>query len=286
MKVTKKILENVADQLEDNLSKIDFIDNFIPFMIDCLEYFSSQLDEEDIQALIISKQYWIEKKINDAELKKERGRYFKYTKTITFNDYKKRAIASGISFLLYPYETDDDCDNFVWLHISALLNADMPYDTLYDKIISNFSSSIDLEEIAKPDFSDPTNRYDIIDYSLYSEEFGENYNRLLLRSPKTKDRKFNIDIVIFSPSKLVLPAFFNGLEIDELDKDDDKDIVSKLVKEFKFNIALRIFSLKTEGVTYYVNCSNIGIYNNNLGLKESSVDRYTRDNRGENILFL
>ncbi len=75
-------------------------------------------------------------------------------------------------------------------------------------------------------------------------DFSATHSQLLLRSLKTKDREYNIDIIVKGVGRLLLPAFFHGIEISVL---ENKEIISFLEDKFSFKNEYdnRIFVLET-----------------------------------------
>lgn len=125
-----------------------------------------------------------------------------------------------------------------------------------------------------PIYSNQTQEFQIVDFSA-------SHSQLLLRSLKTKDREYNIDIIVKGVGRLLLPTFFHGIEISVL---ENEETTSFLKDKFSFNDEYdnRIFSIKdNQGGVYYINALCFGIYHNKLDILETSIGRYDMDSLGE-----
>lgn len=123
-------------------------------------------------------------------------------------------------------------------------------------------------------YSNLTQEFQIVDFSA-------THSQLLLRSFKTKDREYNIDIIVKGVERMLIPTSFNGIEISV---SDNEETISFLKDEFSFNNKYdnRIFVVKdNNGGVYYVNALCFGIYHNKLEILETSIGRYDMDSFGE-----
>lgn len=123
-------------------------------------------------------------------------------------------------------------------------------------------------------YSNQTQEFQIVDFSA-------THSQLLLRSLKTKDREYNIDIIVKGVGRLLLPTSFHGIEISVL---ENEETTSFLKDKFSFNDEYdnRIFSIKdNQGGVYYINALCFGIYHNKLDILETSIGRYDMDSLGE-----
>jgi len=126
-------------------------------------------------------------------------------------------------------------------------------------------------------FSDLSNEFQIIDYS-------PTHNQILIRSLKSKNRDYNIDIIIKGVLSILIPSIFKGLEISIAEISDKK----YLIEDYGFKITkdYRVFSLKdSTGKVYFLNAMCFGVYHNKLDILETSIGRYDMENFGENILW-
>jgi len=116
---------------------------------------------------------------------------------------------------------------------------------------------------------------------FYYVDFSATHSQLLLRSFKTGDRDYNVDIIIKGVSRSILPTEINGIEISVLD--DDKTI-EFLQEKFSFNTehGYLIFLIKDNiGKEYFINGLSFGIFHNQLDILETSIGRYDFENFGE-----
>ncbi len=123
-------------------------------------------------------------------------------------------------------------------------------------------------------YSNQTQKFQIIDFSA-------THNQLLLRSFKTKNREYNIDIIIKGVEYILIPTFFQGIEISVL---ENEEIISFLKSKFYLNTEYdnQIFSIKdNQGKVYYINALCFGIYHNKLDILETSIGRYDMSDLGE-----
>jgi hypothetical protein len=120
--------------------------------------------------------------------------------------------------------------------------------------------------------------FQLIDYSA-------THNQLLIRNFKTKDRNYNIDIIIKGVNSLLISTTMKGINISLL-KDKNKE--KFLVDEYKFNIEYdnRIFLIDDSlGNSHYINALCFGVYHNDLDILETSIGRYDFENHGELVLW-
>lgn len=123
-------------------------------------------------------------------------------------------------------------------------------------------------------YVDLNNVFQIVDFSA-------THSQLLLRCFKTRNRNYNIDIIIKGVGNLIIPATINGMEISVL---DDEETISFLQNKFSFNREYdnRIFLIKdSQGKEYFINALCFGIYHNELDILETSIGRYDMENFGE-----
>ncbi|ADF53323.1 hypothetical protein ZPR_3004 [Zunongwangia profunda SM-A87] len=123
-------------------------------------------------------------------------------------------------------------------------------------------------------YSNQNQEFQIVDFSA-------THSQLLLRSFKTKDREYNIDIIVKGVGLLLLPTSFLGIEISLL---ENKETISFLKDKFSFNNEYdnRIFSIKdNQGRVYYINALCFGVYHNKLDILETSIGRYDMESLGE-----
>lgn len=119
-----------------------------------------------------------------------------------------------------------------------------------------------------------TQEFQIVDFSA-------THSQLLLRSIKTKNRDYNIDIIVKGTGRILLPTIFKGIEISVL---ENEDILSFLKDKFYFDNEYdnRIFCIKDcQDKAYYINALCFGIYHNELDILETSIGRYDMNNLGE-----
>ncbi|MEZ4887458.1 MAG: hypothetical protein R3E32_22185 [Chitinophagales bacterium] len=112
-------------------------------------------------------------------------------------------------------------------------------------------------------------------------DFSATHGQLLLRSLKTRERGYNIDIILKGVSHIILPTEFRGIEISILTNEEK---IKFLQNEFDFNIDYdnRIFLIKdTQKKEYFINTFCFGLYHNELDILETSIGRYDFENFGE-----
>jgi hypothetical protein len=117
-------------------------------------------------------------------------------------------------------------------------------------------------------------KFQIVDFSL-------SHNQLLLRSFKSRDRAYNIDIIFKGVSRSILSTEMNGFEISVL---KDEEAIHFLKERFYFDTDYdyRIFLIKDDGgKAYYINAFCFGVYHNSLDILETSIGRYDSENFGE-----
>lgn len=126
-------------------------------------------------------------------------------------------------------------------------------------------------------FLDLASEFQVLDYS-------PTHNQMLIRSMKSKDRDYNVDIIIKGVLSILIPSVFKGIEISIAEINDRK----YLIEDYGFKITkdYRIFSLKDSGgKVYFLNGMCFGVYHNKLDILETSIGRYDMENFGENILW-
>lgn len=125
-------------------------------------------------------------------------------------------------------------------------------------------------------FEDLNNTYKLLDYHI-------THSRLLLRSMRSKDREYNIDIVFKPVDKLILNTSFNGLEISLCKVDDFAWLISDYQFDVRYNN--KIFCLKDNAdQQYYINAMAMGVFHNQLESNESSI-KGMDDEFGEKLLW-
>ena len=104
-------------------------------------------------------------------------------------------------------------------------------------------------------FTELSSDFQIIDYAC-------THSQLLLRSNKSRDRKYNIDILFKPVYAMLIPAFFKGIEISI---DDFPEMQTVLVNEYAFEVDnfTKIFRLKdAEGRSFYINAMAFSVFHN------------------------
>jgi hypothetical protein len=107
---------------------------------------------------------------------------------------------------------------------------------------------------------------------------------MLMRSMKSKNRDYNIDIIIKGILSILIPSTLKGIEISIAEINDRK----YLIEDYGFKITKddRIFSIKdSEGKTFFLNAMCFGVFHNKLDILETSIGRYDMGNLSENILW-
>lgn len=126
-------------------------------------------------------------------------------------------------------------------------------------------------------YSNLTSEFQILDYS-------PTHNQMLIRSMKSKNRDYNIDIIIKGVLSILIPSTLKGIEISIAEINDRKYLIEDY--GFKITIDDRIFSIKdSEGKTFFLNAMCFGVFHNKLDILETSISRYDMGNLGENILW-
>jgi len=123
-------------------------------------------------------------------------------------------------------------------------------------------------------YSNKKETFQIIDYTA-------THAQLLLRSIKSSEREYNIDIILKGVSHLILPNEINGFQISVL---DNEEIIRFLQEKFSFDVEYgnQIFIIKdNEEKEYFVNALCFGIYHNTLDILETSLGRYDFESFGE-----
>lgn len=127
-------------------------------------------------------------------------------------------------------------------------------------------------------YSNLMSEFIILDYS-------PSHSQLLLRSKRTKDREYNIDIIFKGVLLLFLPSSIMGIEISLTGV---SDVYERLTERFSFkeNKDYKVFSLMSNnGHEYLVNAMCLGVYQNKLDILETSIGRYDMENYNENVLW-
>jgi hypothetical protein len=123
--------------------------------------------------------------------------------------------------------------------------------------------------------------YENVESEFQIVDFSPTHSQLLLRSMKSGERAYNIDIILKGVSHLMIPSTIKGIKISVL---DDKDKVNWLKEQFEFQDAYdhRIFMFKdSNNREYFINAFCFGIYHNQLEILETSIGRYDMENHGE-----
>lgn len=115
-------------------------------------------------------------------------------------------------------------------------------------------------------------------------DFSPSHNQLLLRSKKTRDRDYNIDILFKGVSNLGLSTSFDGIQILESPLKEDQSI--QLLQNFKISDDTRLYILVDDrGEKKFINSLSFGVYHNNLDILSTSIGRYDYDDLGENVFW-
>lgn len=123
-------------------------------------------------------------------------------------------------------------------------------------------------------YSNRNDKFQVIDYS-------PTHNQLLIRSLKSKSRKYNIDIIFKGVGCMVMPTLLSGLDISLV---TEEKTLHELETKYLFNTDYdnRIFSIKSaDQQEYFLNALCFGIYHNSLEILSSSIGRYDMGNLGE-----
>ena len=127
-------------------------------------------------------------------------------------------------------------------------------------------------------YSHLSNEFRLLDYS-------PSHSQLLIRSMRTKNREYNIDIVFKGVLAMLVTDRINGIEISLSVPNTDNTFLTRDFG-FKQNKEDKIFLLKTiEGQIFYINADSFGVYHNKLDILETSIGRYDIENLGENVLW-
>lgn len=97
--------------------------------------------------------------------------------------------------------------------------------------------------------------------------YSPSHSRILFRSLKDRDRKYNIDIYFKSVKSINMPTRIKGIKIssDALGLSSHSKLIIHDIK----------------GDTYEVVAGAVGIYHNDLDILESSIERYETENYKE-----
>lgn len=107
------------------------------------------------------------------------------------------------------------------------------------------------------------------------------HGQLLLRSLKTRDRDFNIDIIVKGVEHLLIPTSIDGMEVSKL---ENEETIIYLKSKFNFTTEYdcRIFLIRdNKGQEYFINALCFGVYHNTLDILETSINRYNEGDFGE-----
>lgn len=106
------------------------------------------------------------------------------------------------------------------------------------------------------------------------------HNQLLIRSMKSRQREYNIDIIFKGVRALIIDSVFEGLEISL--SDESQNI--KLIEDHGFVVDhdYKVFLLKNgSGQMQFINAMAFGIFHNKLDILETSLMRYDWDDLNE-----
>ncbi|QEM02226.1 hypothetical protein DIU31_001330 [Mucilaginibacter rubeus] len=115
-------------------------------------------------------------------------------------------------------------------------------------------------------FSDFANEFKLLDYL-------PTHSQLLMRSMRSRQREYNIDIIFKGVRTLIIDSVFEGLEISL--SDENQNI--KLIEDHGFvvNHNYKVFLLENgSGQKHFINAMAFGIFHNKLDILETSLGRY------------
>jgi hypothetical protein len=100
-------------------------------------------------------------------------------------------------------------------------------------------------------------------------DFVVSHGQLLMRSDKRKGYENNIDIIFFDTTYVQLFAMLNGISIKKIDKNENLKYNS--LDKYLSNNNSNIFEIESGGEKYYIACSFVRIFENNLEFSETSI---------------
>jgi len=111
-------------------------------------------------------------------------------------------------------------------------------------------------------------------------DFSATHSQLLLRSYKTKFRRYHIDIIFKAVNILLLPTSIETIEIKLL---NDKEKILDLKTNFGFDDEHHhTFTVKdANDRSFYINAMAFGIFHNELKHQDTSIGRYDWGDLGE-----
>jgi hypothetical protein len=126
-------------------------------------------------------------------------------------------------------------------------------------------------------YSNLTDTFKVLDYLL-------THKQLLIRSLKTGQRDYNIDIVFKPVDGMLMKTTIEGIEIDHVDAAIEEPAVKAI--GFSLKQQQKVFVITDKmGNKQYINAMAVGVYHNKLDTLESSLGRYDYGELGENILW-
>jgi hypothetical protein len=126
-------------------------------------------------------------------------------------------------------------------------------------------------------FSEPSSEFKMLDYLV-------THNQLLIRSMKSRQREYNIDIIFKGVRALIIDSVFEGLEISLSDESQNMKLIED--QGFVVDHNYKVFLLKNgSGPINFINAMAFGIFHNKLDILETSLGRYDWDNLNEMVLW-
>ncbi|MGJ1323038.1 hypothetical protein ACR780_10125 [Sphingobacterium faecium] len=95
------------------------------------------------------------------------------------------------------------------------------------------------------------------------------HGQLLIRSKKSDNQKYNIDIIFFNTSFLQLFTFINGITIKIVNKSNFSKYDS-VVKYLEYDNS-NLFEITSSNEKYYIAASFVQIFENELEFNETSL---------------
>ncbi|RAV50920.1 hypothetical protein DIU36_26300 [Mucilaginibacter rubeus] len=126
-------------------------------------------------------------------------------------------------------------------------------------------------------FSDFSSEFKMLDYLV-------THSQLLIRSMRSREREYNIDIIFKGVRTLIIDSVFEGLEISLADENQN----IKLIEDHGFVVDsnYKVFLLENgSGKKHFINAMAFGIFHNKLDILETSLERYDWGDLNEMVLW-
>lgn len=97
------------------------------------------------------------------------------------------------------------------------------------------------------------------------------HGQLLIRSPRSSEQDFNLDILFVGVSYLEIPVYLGEFQFDEANFRDLEHLKQRY--PFEFYASTKVFVLATQKFRYYIVAAHCTLKRNELEMLESPLQR-------------